>query len=138
MRRFLVSLVLSVMVLQTASCGLVLYPERQGQKSGKIDPGVAILDAAGLIVFIIPGLIAFGVDFLTGCIYLPGGSKASADSTTVPLREIHVDPQQLTADRIEQAVASYAGQRVDLRGKAVTALVVPDEAALRIEISRAL
>ena len=64
-----------VLALQSAACGLLIYPERKGQKSGQIDPGVAILDAAGLIVFLVPGLVAFGVDFVGGCIYLPGGGK---------------------------------------------------------------
>ena len=136
MRRFLVSLVLSAMVLQTTSCGLVLYPERQGQKSGKIDPGVAILDAAGLIVFIIPGLIAFGVDFITGCIYLPGGSRASV-APTEPLHQVYLRPDQLSAERIEATVASHTGQAVDLDDPAVTAMAVPDPAALRAQLAQA-
>lgn len=137
MRRLLMALVLFVMTLQTTSCGLVLHPERQGQTSGKIDPGVAVLDAAGLIVFIIPGLIAFGVDFMTGCIYLPGGSRASVDEA-VPLRQVYVAPSELSPRTIEDTVASYAGRAVELADASVTAVRVADEAALRTEIAQAL
>ncbi len=64
----------SVLMLQLMGCGTILYPERKGQKSGKIDVGVAILDGIGVLVFIIPGVIAYGVDFYNGTIYLPGTS----------------------------------------------------------------
>jgi hypothetical protein len=137
MQRYLVAVAVAAMTLQTTSCGLVLHPERQGQTGGKIDPGVAILDAAGLIVFIIPGLIAFGVDFLTGCIYLPGGSQASNDETA-PLRRVYVAPSGLSSQTIEETVATYAGQVVDLADASVVAVPVADEAALRARLAQAL
>ena len=65
------------MVLQLAACGVILYPERKGQVDGKIDPAVALLDAVGLLFFIVPGVIAFAVDFATGAIYLPPGGKSA-------------------------------------------------------------
>lgn len=136
MRRYLVAVVVAAMTLQTTSCGLILHPERQGQTSGKIDPGVAILDAAGLIVFIIPGLIAFGVDFLTGCIYLPGGSRASNDEAA-PLRQVYVAPSGLSGRTIEETVEAYAGQAVDLADASVAAVRVADEAALRAKLAQA-
>jgi len=37
------------------ACGTILYPERRGQKSGRIDPAVAIMDGIGLLLFLIPG-----------------------------------------------------------------------------------
>lgn len=70
--------------LVLASCGSLLYPERKGQTQGRIDPAVAILNAAGLLLFIIPGLVAFAVDFHTGAIYLPGGiADANAQGNNV-------------------------------------------------------
>jgi hypothetical protein len=68
---------------QLTACGTLFYPERRGQIEGKIDPAVAAMDAIGILFFVIPGLIAFAVDFATGAIYLPGGQTAQ------------VDPQQL-------------------------------------------
>jgi uncharacterized protein (UPF0333 family) len=65
------------MIVNLASCGTILYPERQGQKAGQIDPAVAILDGVGLLFFIIPGVIAFAVDFNNHTIYLPHGHSSS-------------------------------------------------------------
>ena len=62
---------LVIALLLPMSCGTIFFSERQGQKSGKVDPNILILDGVGLLFFIIPGLVAFGVDFITGAIYLP-------------------------------------------------------------------
>ncbi len=68
----LASILLSTtLVTQLSACGTVFYPERRGQISGEIDPGVAILNGIGLLFYVIPGLIAFAVDFTTGAIYFP-------------------------------------------------------------------
>lgn len=68
-------LVVSVLTQLTA-CGTLFWPDRRGQIDGKIDPVIAVLDAVGILFYVIPGLIAFGVDFATGAIYLPGGTHA--------------------------------------------------------------
>ena len=73
----------TVLIVQLMGCGTILYPERKGQKSGKIDAGVAILDGIGVLFFIIPGIIAFAVDFYNGTIYLPGTSLGQDVKTTV-------------------------------------------------------
>lgn len=64
------SLVLAVAMLNTAACGYLIYPERQGLRGDRVDGTVIALDAIGLLL-ILPGIIAFAVDFSTGCIYLP-------------------------------------------------------------------
>lgn len=72
--------VLAVTLLsQLTACGSIFYPDRRGQIDGKIDPAIAVLDAVGLLFYVIPGLIAFGVDFATGAIYLPPGKTAQID-----------------------------------------------------------
>jgi uncharacterized protein YceK len=55
--------------LQLGGCGTILYPERRGQTSGRVDAGVAVMDALWCLVFIIPGVVAFIVDFGNGAIY---------------------------------------------------------------------
>lgn len=125
-----------VMALQTASCGLLIYPERKGQKSGNIDPGIAILDAAGLLVFIVPGLVAFGVDFVTGCIYLPGGRRAANDPQ--PLQTAYLDPGSLDQQAIEAAVSKATGRAVDLSDPAVRAVPVSDVDMLQAEVAAAM
>lgn len=63
---------------QLSACGTLFYPDRRGQIDGRIDPAIAVLNAVGLLFYVIPGLIAFGIDFATGAIYLPGGSYSMA------------------------------------------------------------
>ena len=63
--RILNVLICIIVVVQLTGCGTLLYPERKGQKAGRIDAGVAILDGVGLLLFIIPGIIAFVVDLCT-------------------------------------------------------------------------
>lgn len=65
------------LLTQLAACGTLFYPERRGQIDGKLDPVVFAMDAVGLLLYIVPGLIALGIDFATGAIYLPGGEKYS-------------------------------------------------------------
>lgn len=65
------------LLAQLTACGTILHPERKGQKSGQIDPAIAVFDAIGLLFFLIPGVIAFAVDFSNGTIYLPGGRQSS-------------------------------------------------------------
>ena len=65
------------LIAQLTACGTILYPERRGQIDGKVDIAVVGMDAIGILFFVIPGLIAFGIDFATGAIYLPGGQQAS-------------------------------------------------------------
>jgi len=74
------ALVVSLLAQLTA-CGSIFYPERRGQiqGSGRMDPAIVVLDAVGLLFYIIPGVIAFAVDFATGAIYLPSGKQAQID-----------------------------------------------------------
>ena len=58
------------LLTQLTACGTIFYPDRRGQIGGKIDPVVAAMDAIGILFYVIPGLIAFGIDFATGAIYL--------------------------------------------------------------------
>ncbi|MEA5672291.1 polyribonucleotide nucleotidyltransferase [Pseudomonas sp. MH2] len=70
---------IAALLTQLTACGTILYPDRRGQIEGKIDPVVAVMDAIGILFYVIPGLIAFGVDFATGAIYYPGGKTAQVD-----------------------------------------------------------
>lgn len=95
-------------------CGTILYPDRRGQTGGRIDIGVALLDAIGLLFFIIPGVIAFAVDFSTGAIYLPGTSHAQNDNAKEITKHLtKVDPKDLSPAqrRIVQSVISKVKER---------------------------
>ncbi|WP_397451257.1 polyribonucleotide nucleotidyltransferase [Pseudomonas sp. NA-150] len=67
------------LLTQLTACGSIFYPDRRGQIDGHLDPVIVALDAIGLLFYIIPGLIAFGVDFTTGAIYFPGGRTSQID-----------------------------------------------------------
>ncbi|MGJ7456369.1 hypothetical protein ACR80S_10085 [Halomonas sp. MA07-2] len=77
LRRGLTGLVLGVSITALSGCGTVFHPERKGQLSGRIDPVVAIANGVGLLFFIVPGVIAYAVDFSNGTIYLPSGHTSS-------------------------------------------------------------
>src|SRR6185503_14332825 len=63
-----------------AGCGMILHPERRNQPpGGNLDWSIVALDAVGLLLFFIPGVIAFAVDFSTGAIYLPPDQYGSAE-----------------------------------------------------------
>jgi hypothetical protein len=92
------------LLVQVFGCGTIIYPERRGQKSGRIDPGIAILDGIGLLFFIIPGLVAYAIDFTTGAIYLPGGHRSSDT-----LRIVYVNPKELDQAKIKEVLVQEAG-----------------------------
>jgi hypothetical protein len=62
-------LVAAVLALQLAACGTILYPERRGTHGGRVDVGVAVMDGFWCLVFIVPGVVAYIVDFSNGSIY---------------------------------------------------------------------
>jgi hypothetical protein len=77
--RFIGGVLVATLLTQLTACGSIFYPDRRGQIDGKIDPTIVVLDAIGILFYVIPGLIAFGVDFATGAIYLPHGQNAQID-----------------------------------------------------------
>ena len=70
---------LLTLALNLTACGYFLYPERKGQSGGRVDPVVVILDGAALLFGILPGVVAFAVDFTNGTIYLPAGGSSAID-----------------------------------------------------------
>ena len=136
-----ICLIVSAMfIIELAGCGTILYPERKGQKDGRIDPGIAVLDGLGLLFFIIPGVIAFAVDFTTGAIYLPGGPRKSStffeDEKIVIVR---VNPKELNEEVIKEVVSQEIGSqaRFDLNKAEVRVLSGPDEIEAKLaEASR--
>lgn len=75
-QRLIGGAVAAALVTQLTACGTLFWPDRRGQIEGRIDPVVAALDAIGILFYVLPGLIAFGVDFATGAIYLNDGKTA--------------------------------------------------------------
>jgi len=95
-------LLATLLVSNLTGCGTIMYPERNGQHAGAIDPLVAVLDGVGLVFFLVPGVIAFAVDFNNHSIYLPHGQHSRLTG-------------RLDKEGIERLVRERTGVRIDLR-----------------------
>lgn len=101
---------------QLVACGTLIYPERNGQTGGRLDLGVVALNTIGLVLWFVPGVVAFGVDFISGAIYLPSGHVAQLseeDMTNMTLPDGSLDQQALNSWLADQGYfdpASVAGQ----------------------------
>jgi hypothetical protein len=115
-------LVVVVLVVQLLGCGTILYPERRGQPAGKYDTDIVILDAIGLVFFLVPGVIAFAVDFSTGAIYLPKGktSKTREILGQTEIRQLELRTRD--AAGIAAVIEEQTGQKINLHSASVTIL----------------
>lgn len=97
-------------------CGTIFYPERRGQPAGKLDWKVVAFDGIGLVLFLVPGIIAFAVDFATGAIYLPPDhyGKGAAHPTSTKLSTIRVPQGKVDRQNIEHTVSQHVGKPVAL------------------------
>lgn len=96
--RILGGLLAVALTTQLSACGSLFFPDRRGQIEGQVDFLVVGLDAIGLLFYVIPGVVAYAVDFTTGAIYLPPGERYSVSPES--LRDTldadgRVDPVQL-------------------------------------------
>lgn len=102
-----------ILTTQLFSCGYLLHPERQGKKSGKIDVAIVALDSIGLLFFILPGLIALGVDIYSGTIYMPLEQNSLAPNWKESVK-IKVDPNNITKESIAAAIKDQTGIVINL------------------------
>ncbi len=108
------SLFLTITLLsQLFSCGYVLHPERRGQKSGEIDWAVAGLDSIGILFFIIPGLIAFGVDIYSGTLYLQKTPSAHGSLQQNNITTVKLDPKNINEKTIAAAIKENNGIEIN-------------------------
>lgn len=70
--KVLVLVMLVGLTLPIINCGIIMYPERNGHRGGKIDATSLVLDCLWLIAGVVPGVVALVVDFTTGGIYESG------------------------------------------------------------------
>ncbi|HNU73381.1 MAG TPA: hypothetical protein PKM95_00910 [Deltaproteobacteria bacterium] len=112
-KKWITTVLLVTCMASFSACGYFLYPERRGQEGGRVDPVVALLDAGLLLLFIVPGVIAFAVDFSSGAIYLPDGGTAGLSVIRLEGNR-HLDTASL-----ERALSQRLGRPVSLdRGSA--------------------
>jgi len=102
-------LLIFTFTLQLYACGTLMYPERRGQKHGEIDVKVAVLDGLGLLFCIVPGVVAYIVDFTTGAIYLPAGKRNMVSLSPDELRVIYLDKDKIKdQDYLREVISKEA------------------------------
>ncbi|MBP9855211.1 MAG: hypothetical protein KBD53_10145 [Candidatus Omnitrophica bacterium] len=116
---------IGLVAIQLAACGTILYPERRNQTAGRIDVGVALMDGFWLLVGIIPGIIAFAVDFSTGAIYIPKG--IASDSNESKYRIVRFDPKNTSQSELEALISQETGKKFHFSDDAYTLTRVQSE-----------
>ena len=112
LRKALSVVVLLSLLSMFTSCAFFLYPERRGRTAGHVDVPCLILDCAGLLFGILPGVIALAVDFSSGAIYVSTGGERQESRQWA---RIDCDtPLIMDREFLEQVVAERTGQTVDL------------------------
>ena len=117
--KFVVSIVLICFFINLIACGTIMYPERKGQREGRLDPAIVILDAVGLIFFFIPGVIAFAVDFSTGCIYMSGGKHSN--KTINDIKVARFNPRSTSPSDLTRLIEQNVGKKVEFTDKRMLA-----------------
>ena len=92
-----------------------MYPERIGQpRSGTINWEVAALDGLGVLLFFVPGAIAFMIDWYNGTLFLPPGSYGGRLGETTEPTTISLRRNQLNRKGIEAAILEQTGEKISL------------------------
>lgn len=129
-RRLLCALLCTTLIIQSISCGTLLYPERIGQPRGPLDPAIVALDAVGLLLFFVPGVIAFGVDFYNGTIYLPPPAYRCQSPDEIPPEKWisrKLDSAIDTPEELQKYLQRQTGQPIELKDSQIR--IIPLETA---------
>lgn len=119
MKKLICKLLVIAAIFNITSCGTILHPERKNQGArDQLDTSIVVLNGIGLIFFIIPGVIAYAVDFNNDTIYLPS-SKLQHSSVEELGKEnmvaINIDKEHFNPKIIEAIVIAEAGNDVDFK-----------------------
>jgi hypothetical protein len=134
----LIRAVAATALLTTATaptgCGYLLYPERRGTQSGRIDSGTMVMDLLWLLPGLIPGVVALIVDFSSGAIYVRG----SAAVRLGPDGRVAVRlPRATTPTRLELRLVT-ACHRVVAQKTALVGPSTPDGQSIDLVVDQAL
>ncbi len=84
MRKYLF-MILYTLLFALSSCGSIFkYEDIGAKRSTKIDYDVLFLDSLGLFIFIFPGLLALGVDYSTGTLFISEKAANERSKTFTP------------------------------------------------------
>lgn len=110
---WLKGLIILTLSFGMAACGTIMYPERRGQKEGHLDVVVVLLDGLGLFFFIIPGVVAYIIDFGDGTIYFPAGDTRRAGGGRHRSKIVKFDAKHYTPESLKIIIQKETGYRVD-------------------------
>lgn len=124
-RQRLCLILIGSLAFQTISCGTILHPERQGQRGGRLDPAIVALNGVGLLLFIVPGAIAFAVDFYNGTIYLPPDEyhslppaeyrgQSPEEMESAGWQAVRVDREIGSREELERYLSEKTGRKIEL------------------------
>jgi len=136
-QKWLRSFIVFIVSLSLTSCGTILYPERKGQRDGRLDIGIVLLDGIGLLFFIIPGVIAYAVDFTNGTIYLPGGRTSKAALDRHGLKIVKFDADKYTPDSLKRIIRKETGYDLSWQDQRLRTVKLKNEDELPIYFARA-
>lgn len=134
-RQLLAGTGLALAATSLSACGTILYPERKGQIDGEIDSTVLILDGIGLLLFLVPGVIAFAVDFSNGTIYLPGTQKTRRRADSTEIREVAFSGE-LTEARLDRVWTDTYGYKAPFQVADLQRRAIDSPAVLKAEFAR--
>jgi len=135
--KWLKGIIVFAVSLQLASCGTIMHPERKGQRDGRLDIGVVILDGIGLLFFIIPGVIAYAVDFSNGTIYLPGTKTAKTGLDRHDLKIVKFDTKDYTPELLEHIIRKETGYDLSWEDKRLRVVKLTNEDELAAYFAQA-
>lgn len=114
-----------LLIVQLSGCGTLLYPERRGTETGRLNADIVLLDAVGLLFFVIPGVVAFAVDLVTGAIYLPSGKKSRVSELLGNAQPDSGPQHRLTLAAIQAVASEATGSPFDLTAATTWVLSAP-------------
>ncbi|MCL2567129.1 MAG: hypothetical protein FWE18_03410 [Alphaproteobacteria bacterium] len=93
-------------VFFVTACGTLLKPQQINRAhSGRLDTTIVVLNAIGLLFFLIPGIIAFAVDYSNGTLFLPKGKYALNDTSAEGIQKALVaNGYDITLDQVKLAM----------------------------------
>lgn len=123
------SLFLILGLFAQTSCGYILHPERRNQSvvGKEVDYKIVALDAAGLLLFIVPGVIAFAVDVTTGALYHEGDARYKKMVEQIYEGEVEAKTEiikgPISQEKITEIIKEKTGKTVFISQKLSLSLV---------------
>ncbi len=105
-----------IMMVQLSACGTLFWKERIGKASSdKVDTTVLILDCCGLLLGIIPGVVALILDFNNKSIYFSKGEPGAASLDKMDTSNmVVIKLDKMDRESIESAISRELGRKVDI------------------------